>query len=880
MTRLYLCEKPSQARDIARVLGALRKGDGCLMGEAEGRQVVVTWCYGHLLEMMPPDGYDPAFKRWSLDILPIVPTQWRLVAKSSGAAQLKAIQTLLKSAIEVIIATDADREGELIAREVLTLSRWRGPVRRLWLSALDDVSIRKALATLLPGAKTEPLWQAGLGRARADWLVGMNLTRAYTVTGRRAGYDGVLSVGRVQTPTLKLIVDRDRTIASFVSVAYFDVAALFTLVGDSAYCGGRVSPSGKDAIEKGKGTARTGQAGAKKEGTGARGQVIGGGNELQERRFRARWVPPEQVADAEGRCIKREAAEKVVIRVVGRVGSITKAETKRVKEPPPLPFDLSTLQQIASRRLTMGAQQVLDTAQALYETHKAITYPRTDCPYLPESQHREAPGVLAAVAASDSGLVALVRGADATLRSRAWDESKITAHHAIIPTAAKVDVGRMNATETQLYDLIRRRYLAQFYPAYEYDHTEVEVEVEVEQEIFRTTGRVMRIPGWRTVLGKELPAEGGEDEVPPLPAMTIGESSEVLEAALEDKQTRPPPHYTEGTLIAAMKNVGRSVADPKLKKVLKETSGIGTEATRASIIEILIKRNFLVREGKRYLHSTPTGQALVDALPEAVKDPATTALWEQGLDEIARGEATLEPFLERQARWVGEMVALVKTGQMPVGLASLAKRVAVSAPVTTTRNSAKPTRKWSRGTGGKSKKAEKLGIANTSSNEEPGMSYPRKTQSPRATTRPTVGPIAVVAEPPPLVTATVSSREEPSSWGDAPPWEVVPPWEVCGGEAPPPWEEDPAWEMDVPPPSDEVPLPRVRDTVARSNPPLVTQPSAPPTGTQNIVPTAGDPCPSCNQGRLIQRTARRGSNAGGTFLGCSKFPHCRYTVAG
>ncbi|CAK0761067.1 DNA topoisomerase 3 [Gammaproteobacteria bacterium] len=650
MTYLYLCEKPSQARDIARALGVRKKGVGCLMGESNGQQIVVTWCYGHLLEMEPPDSYDPAFKRWSLETLPIVPNEWRLAPRPDGKEQLQAIQALLKEASEVIIATDADREGELIAREVLTLSRWRGPVQRLWLSALDDASIRKALAALLPGAKTEPLWQAGLGRARADWLVGMNLTRAYTVTGRRMGYDGVLSVGRVQTPTLKLIVDRDLTIESFVPIAYFDVIALFVLEGDPAYHGEY-------------------EGEVKKTRKGKKGAVMAkAGTNPGERRFHARWIPPESVADAEGRCLKREAAEDVVAKVTRHFGEIGKAETKRVKEPPPLPFDLSTLQQVASRRWGMGAQQVLDTAQALYETHKAITYPRTDCPYLPDSQHAEAPTVLTAIVASDPTMATLVRDANPALCSRAWDESRITAHHAIIPTAAKSEVGRMNGVELKIYDLIRRRYLAQFYPAHEYDRTEVEV--VIEQALFRATGRVMRIAGWRVALGEETPTEDGDEE-PVLPVMTTGESVKNLETLLEDKQTRPPSRYTEGTLIAAMKNVGRAVADPKLKKVLKETSGIGTEATRAGIIETLVKRGFLLKEGRRNLISTPAGRALIDALPEAVKDPATTALWEQGLEEIARGESALQPFLERQARWVGEIIAIVKTGRTPSGLARL-----------------------------------------------------------------------------------------------------------------------------------------------------------------------------------------------------------------
>ena len=638
-TTLYLCEKPSQGRDIARVLGANHKGEGHLRGTVAGQALVVTWCYGHLLEMLPPDGYDPSYQRWALETLPIIPSDWRLTVKPPSQAQFTTIKTLLQDAGTVVIATDADREGEVIAREVLARCRWQGTVQRLWLSALDEASIRKALAALLPGEKTEPLYQAGLGRSRADWLVGMNLTRAYTVAGRRAGYDGVLSVGRVQTPTLKLVVDRDRAIETFVPQDWFDLHALFALPGDPAFPLSADSPDTPAPATD------------------------------PERRFSARWLVPKAHSDEEGRCLKREVAEQVATDLQQAQGQVTKADTQRQREPAPLPFDLSTLQQVASRRWGLGAQQVLDAAQSLYETHKATTYPRSDCPYLPTSQHAEAPGVLAAVAASDPGLAKLVAGADPQRRSRAWDDSQITAHHAIIPTGARVALARMSLIEQRIYDLIRRRFLAQFYPLHEYDRTTVEVAVASHR--FRTTGRVERVSGWKMVLGSEAPPEKPEDEEPALPAMTTGEATLVLDTPIAAKQTRPPSRYTEGTLIAAMKNVGRTVADPKLRKVLRETAGIGTEATRAAILENLIKRQLLAREGRRHLISLPAGRALIDVLPDPVKDPATTALWEQRLDAIAHGTGELAAFLERQGSWVSKLVQQVKDAGLPQGLAGL-----------------------------------------------------------------------------------------------------------------------------------------------------------------------------------------------------------------
>jgi DNA topoisomerase-3 len=599
--QLYLCEKPSQARDIARVLGVTTKADGCLRAD----DITITWCFGHLLEMLAPDGYDPAYKRWQLEALPIIPEQWKLAVRKEARKQYAIIQKLLKNATRVVIATDADREGETIARELLQLCQWRGPVTRLWLSALDDASIRKALADVRPGSSTEALYDAGLGRARADWLVGMNLTRAYTLIGRQAGHDGVLSVGRVQTPTLNLVVEWDLAIEAFTPSPYYEVHGAF--------------------------------------------QVKAG-------RFMARWLPPAEIADAEGRCTSLAAARNLAQAIEGEQGIVAKAETTRQKEAPPLPFDLSTLQQEASKCWGMGAQEVLDTAQALYETHKALTYPRTDCPYLPDSQQPEAVQVLSALKQSDAVYAPLVDDADTKLRSRAWNDNKITAHHAIIPTTTATHVSKMSQQEQRLYDLVCRRYIAQFYPAYEYDKTVIEV--IACDNTFRASGNVPLVDGWRSVLGQAR--TGKSDDDLELPAVTIDEVAKVVSARLDSKQTSPPPHYTEGTLIAAMKSIGKLIDDPKLKKVLRDTSGIGTEATRAGIIETLLQRGFLKRV-KKDLLSTSTGRALIAMLPAPIKDPATTAVWEQGLDDIAQGRGDLTTFLSAQARWIEEILRQIKS---------------------------------------------------------------------------------------------------------------------------------------------------------------------------------------------------------------------------
>lgn len=603
--RVFLCEKPSQARDIARVIGAGQRSEGFLKGEDS----VVTWGFGHLLEQAPPEQYDPALKRWSLEALPILPSTWKMEIKKSGRKQFGVVKKLLGQATEVVVATDADREGETIARELLDYCGYRGRVTRLWLSALDDASIRKALAGIRPGEATYPLYLAGLGRSRADWLVGMNLTRAYTVLAQRQGHQGVLSVGRVQTPALRLVVDRDREIANFVPQPFWEVVAQLQAAGGT---------------------------------------------------FQAKWQPRDaSIQDTAGRCISEEAARSLAQRATGQQGRVSHLETSRKKEAAPLVMDLSSLQQEASRRFGYGAQQVLDIAQALYETHKATTYPRTDCRYLPESQLGDAERIVTMLLHSDETLSPLRQRLDPSRKSRVWNDSMITAHHGIIPTAVVCDLAKLSETERNVYDLIRRHYLAQFLPAHEYDQTEVWV--DLEGEAFSASGRQVRVEGWRRLFPRAAADEGsGEDRVaPPLPDLSEGESCKAQHLEVLAKQTTPPKPFTEGTLVASMKHAARFVTDERLKARLKETAGIGTEATRAGIIETLLKRGFIKRQ-KRALVSTPTGQQLIDSLPSAITNPGMTALWEQALDDVAAGRMALQDFMARQAGMVEKLVQHVR----------------------------------------------------------------------------------------------------------------------------------------------------------------------------------------------------------------------------
>ncbi|MBJ9974316.1 DNA topoisomerase III [Pseudomonas sp. S75] len=610
--RLFLCEKPSQAKDIAKVLGATRKGDGCW----QGTDVCVTWCIGHLLETAPPDSYDARYKRWSLDDLPIVPERWKMLVKPKTASQFKAVKRLLGEARELVIATDADREGEMIARELVEHCRYRGPIQRLWLSALDDASIRKALGQLRPGNETYSLYHCALGRSRADWLIGMNMSRLFTLLGRQSGYQGVLPVGRVQTPTLRLVVDRDRSIANFVPVAYW-------------------------AIEV---------------------QLC-----HSDQNFMAQWHAPEAVCDDQGRCLDPQLAQRAAeqMRAAGSA-RVMKVKTERVREAAPLPFDLGTLQELCSKKFGLGAQETLDVAQALYETYKLITYPRSDCGYLPLSQHAEAPAILAALQRADTSLTPLQPYLQAQRRSRAWNDGKVTAHHGIIPTVAASDPARLPAKHKAVYTLIRARYLAQFLPNHEFDRTQADL--ACAEQALRAVGKRIVEPGWRRALPEALTASaqaGASNtsstrtrEAPPaqvLPALQEGDDCQVREVHLKDLWTQPPKPFTEGDLIKAMKNVAKWVDDPKLKQKLKETTGIGTEATRASIIQGLIDRGYLTKSGKA-LAATAAAFSLIDAVPRAIADPGTTAIWEQALDMVQSGEMTLEEFLTRQSTWMGKLV--------------------------------------------------------------------------------------------------------------------------------------------------------------------------------------------------------------------------------
>ena len=600
--RLFIAEKPSLGRAIADGLGNGRKDNGCIRCGND----VVTWCFGHLLEPCYPEDYKPEYASWRREHLPIIPQTWRSKAKPKATAQLKIIGKLLKEAKSVVNAGDPDREGQLLVDEVLEHFSYKGPVSRIWLASLDDCSVKKALKGITDNAAKAPLRDAARARQQADWLIGMNATRAMTIMGRETGLNSkVLSVGRVQTPTLALVVARDREIASFVSSDYFVLRAyLAPATGDE---------------------------------------------------FAAVFIPGDTQTglDGSGRLTDAAIANALAESSKGANGVITESVRENKSKAAPLPHCLSSLQKEASAKLSMSAKQVLDTAQSLYEK-KLTTYPRSDCRYLPEEQFDAAKMILANLSLF-VGLESIAFKADAKLKSAAWNTKKITAHHAIIPTGEMP--GSLTNTEYALYSLIVSAYCLQFYPPMRYEAQKIVLSIGHTR--WEARGRRILEAGW-TVIASDNDGSGTQDgeqeQDQTLPLVEKGESVHCRDVRTLKKKTSPPSRFTEGTLIEAMANVHRFVSDAAAKSVLKENEGIGTEATRAGVIETLKQRQYLITE-KKAIVATKLGQDIIDLTPATLKDPVTTASWESRLEAIAQGKETLAGFMVEQTKILPDLLA-------------------------------------------------------------------------------------------------------------------------------------------------------------------------------------------------------------------------------
>lgn len=619
--RLFIAEKPSVAKAIAAELGVTGKGDGYI---ACGNDRI-TWCFGHMLEQEEPDFYTEdtipchektGKKLWRAEDLPIIPETWALKPKEDAKKQLNIIGELLKEANTVVHAGDSDREGQLLVDEVLQWFDNRKKVLRFWVAAHDSISLQRGLATLKDNVSFEGFSNAALARARADWLIGMNLSRAFTLKASRGGSYALLTVGRVQTPTLAMVVARDKEIESFQAIPYYLIKAVMQ-------------------HEKGS--------------------------------FIALWQPKETQAhlDSERRLLDAGNAQEIAAKISDKEGLVTEYRVDKKTRYHPKVYSLSEITLVASNRFGYSAEVTLNTCQSLYENHKLTTYPRTDCGYLPESQHQDAPGILEALFAVNPALQDLIVKTDTGIKSRTWDDSKVTAHFGIIPTMHKGNLAALSETERNIYDLIVKSYIAQFYPVHEYSSTVVRM--VIADECFETTGTTVINEGWCQVFNEESDNKASQK----LPFMQADEKITCMKAEVENSKTRPPARFTEGTLQKAMENIHLYMTDEAHKKILRDGDGIGTSATRASIISELKRRGYLEVNGKQIL-STLSGRSILNALPEAVKSPILTAVFERMLKSMEKSPELLDVFVTRQAELVSEEVR--KANQGSIRIAGLQKK--------------------------------------------------------------------------------------------------------------------------------------------------------------------------------------------------------------
>ncbi|NNI43147.1 DNA topoisomerase III [Pasteurella multocida] len=619
--RLFIAEKPSLARAIADVLPKPhQRGDGFIKCGADD---YVTWCIGHLLEQAEPDAYDPKFKQWRLEHLPIIPEKWQLIPRKDVYKQLTIVEKLIHQADILINAGDPDREGQLLVDEVFSYANLSvdklNQIQRCLISDLNPSAVEKAVNKLQSNRNFIPLATSALARARADWLYGINMTRAYTLRGRQAGYQGVLSVGRVQTPVLGLIVRRDLEIENFKPKDFFEVLA-------------HIQAETPEKI-----TALS----------------------VQEKadipQFKALWQPSkacEDYQDEEGRVLSLGLVENVVKRIAQQPAEVVEYVDKREHESAPLPYSLSALQIDAAKRYGLSAQEVLDICQRLYETHRLITYPRSDCRYLPEEHFAERTKVFQAISRHISDYQPLPDILNPEQKNRCWNDKKVEAHHAIIPTAKNTPVN-LNQREWQIYHLIARQYLMQFCPDAEYRKSKITL--NIAGGTFIAQARNLQVAGWKQLLGKE---DSDEQQEPLLPVVKKGQILFCEKGEIVSKKTQPPKPFTDATLLSAMTGIARFVQDKELKKILRETDGLGTEATRAGIIELLFKRGFLYKKG-RNIHSTETGRILIQALPDVATQPDMTAHWESQLTSISQKEMSYQQFMSTLTNFLPELMRYV-----------------------------------------------------------------------------------------------------------------------------------------------------------------------------------------------------------------------------
>lgn len=589
---LVLAEKPSVARDIARVLGCKQKGDGCIIGP----NYIITWALGHLVTLADPDAYDDRYKAWRLEDLPMLPDKMKLVTIKQTSKQYRAVSALMKreDVDKLVIATDAGREGELVARWIMTKAHCKKAAYRLWISSQTDKAIKEGFQNLKPAKEYDNLYHSAQARAEADWLVGLNTTRALTCK-----YNAQLSAGRVQTPTLALIVKREEEILAFQPKDYYSVQAIF------------------------KGFNAT----------------------FRDKKNNTRFSD-------------KAFAEKIAESAKDKKGTVSKVEKTAKKTPPPAAYDLTELQRDANKKYGYSAKQTLSLMQSLYEYHKVLTYPRTDSRYITDDIVATIPERLRAMAVGPYQSSAMKLARSPIQTKYIVNNAKVTDHHAIIPTEQSPNLSKLSFEERNIYDLVVRRFMAVLSAPMEYD--EVKLQIDVGENSFYAKGKTVKSAGWKEFYGMtdDEEDEDTENRSQDLPEIRQGVQLDVINTKIISGKTRPPARYTEATLLSAMENPAGQIEDKNLKKVIATTSGLGTPATRADIIEKLFDNFSIERVGKE-IHPTAKGKQLIKIVPADLKSAELTAKWEQELQNISQGKANMKKFIGEMRDYSTSLVSMV-----------------------------------------------------------------------------------------------------------------------------------------------------------------------------------------------------------------------------
>lgn len=577
---VVVAEKPSVGRDIARVLGCRTKGEGFLQGE----KYSVTWAVGHLVTLNEPHEVDVKYKKWRAEDLPMLPDDIGTKVIPKTRAQFSVIKKLIcdKQTERVICATDAGREGELIFRLIYEKSGCKKPVDRLWISSMTDAAINEGFSSLKPDSAYDGLYHSAACRSQADWLVGMNASRAFTLR-----YNALLSVGRVQTPTLAILVSRAKEIREFVPEEYHTVTAD---LGD----------------------------------------------------YSGQWFDPAVSEERLSSRIKDKAtADAIASQVKNKPAIVTKVTSEHKRELPPQLFDLTSLQREANKVMGFTASKTLKVAQSLYETRKCITYPRTDSRYLPDDMVPRVQKTVDNLPPQYGELTAAIPrpGGALPYSKRIYDDSRVSDHHAIIPTPQKIDPGKLDKDEQALFDMVAKRFIAAFYPAHEYDAARVIT--SSEQQLFKSTGRTVTVQGWKAVYPSKRDEEEAETA---LPSLEEGSARTVRSAKVKRESTKPPSPHTDATLLSSMENAGKTIEDEELREQMKG-SGLGTPATRAAIIDRIIQVGYVARKGRALL-PTEKGEQLISAVPPEIASPEMTGQWEKALTEIAQNKRDTRRFMD------------------------------------------------------------------------------------------------------------------------------------------------------------------------------------------------------------------------------------------